>query len=408
MAASTTATSAQHLPIQSQVASRLVGPEVTAILLPIDVYLWACWYASVYVADFSRKRGIAMVGTFRFVQGVCGVSAATLTVAALASCGQQDGTEAGGSGCDFFKGKTVELVVPFETGGGFDLYGRLLADHLAEPLGADNVIVQNEPGAGGLLGTNKTWSAKPDGLRIQLMSTSGMIASELGGADGVQFKTADFSWIGRLTDEPDVVMSGSKGGINNPDDLRSKPVKIGSSGVGDIDYIEATLLTRGLGLNSEIVTGFNGAPEVITSMARGEVDLFAASLTRADVAIKAGDVKPLWVFSDEAEKSLPNVPPLSEAVTESFRPVVEAHNEVLQAGRALAAPPGMDDSRLTCLRDAFDKTVANEDFLSNADQLGIRGPISPLSGDKTDELITHVVEDSPKEYVDILTQSYHS
>ena len=338
---------------------------------------------------------------------ICGLSAVVVTVA-VASCAQQGGGEAEGGGCEFFSSKTVELVVPFETGGGFDLYGRLVADHLAAPLGADNVIVQNEPGAGGLLGTNKTWSASPDGLRIQLMSTSGMIAAELGGADGVQFKAADFSWIGRLTDEPDVVMGKSEGGISDAAQLRAKPVKIGSSGVGDIDYVEATLLERGFNLNgAEIVTGFAGAPEVIASMARGEVDVFSASQTRADVAIKAGDVKPLWIFSDEPVEGFAGVQPLGDAVDSSFRPVIEAHNSVLRAGRALAGPPEMDESRLTCLRDAFDKAVAGADFAKEAEQLGIAGPIAPLRGAETDELITQAIDHSPKGYVEVLTASYH-
>jgi tripartite-type tricarboxylate transporter receptor subunit TctC len=241
-----------------------------------------------------------------------------------------------------------------------------------------------------------------------LMSTSGMIASELGGADGVQFKTADFSWIGRVTDEPDVVLGTPKKGFTNAQDLRAAPVKIGSSGIGDIDYVEATILQRAFDLDGEIVTGFDGAPEVIASMARGEVDLFSASQTRSDDAVKAGDVKALWVFSDETVEAMPGVQPLGSAVDESFRPVVEAHNATLRAGRAIAGPPGMDEARLTCLRDAFDKAVADESFLSDANELGVAEPIEPLDGAQTDELITQVVENSPKEYVDVLTASYNS
>ncbi|MGV9796522.1 Bug family tripartite tricarboxylate transporter substrate binding protein [Mycobacterium sp. NPDC003449] len=348
-----------------------------------------------------------MVTRSGLTQEICALSAIAGAVAALSACGQQGQSGADGNGCEFFEGKNVELVVPFETGGGFDLYGRLVANHLAEPLGAGSVIVQNEPGAGGLLGTNKTWSAKPDGLRVQLMSTSGMIAAELGGADGVQFKSADFSWIGRLTDEPDVVMGKREGGVADAAGLQARPVKIGSSGVGDIDYVEATLLQRGFNLDgAEIVTGFDGAPEVIASIARGEVDVFSASQTRADIAIKAGDVKPLWVFSDEPTPALAGVQPLGDAVDGSFKPVIEAHNTVLRAGRALAGPPDMDEARLTCLRDAFDTAVATDSFLAEAKNLGVDGPLSPLDGAKTDELITQAVDNSPKEYVDVLTASY--
>jgi tripartite-type tricarboxylate transporter receptor subunit TctC len=328
---------------------------------------------------------------------------------AMSGCNQAN-DDASGQPCNFFKGKNVNLVVPFDTGGGFDLYGRLVAKHLATPLGAKNVVVLNEPGAGGLLGTNRTWSAPPDGLRIQLMSSSGMITAELGQAEGVQFKSADFSWIGRITNEPDVVMSDPKGDITDVKNLKDAPqVRIGSSGIGDIDYVEANLLQRVFGLNnSKIITGFNGAPEVVAAVARGEVDLFTASETRADIAATAGDVRPVWVFSDKAVDSMPNAVPIGDVVDAASKSVIDAQNTVLATGRALAAPPKMDPARLGCLRDAFIAAASSDDFKAESQQLKLDGPIDPLDGAATAKLVTQVVAHSPQEYVDIVKSSYAS
>jgi tripartite-type tricarboxylate transporter receptor subunit TctC len=337
-----------------------------------------------------------------------GLAALALGTAALSGCNQAS-NNAAGRPCDFFKGKNVNLVVPFDTGGGFDLYGRLVAKHLADPLGAKNVVVLNEPGAGGLLGTNRTWSAPPDGLRIQLMSSSGMITAELGGAEGVQFKSADFSWIGRITNEPDVVMSDPKGDITDVKNLKAAgQVRIGSSGIGDIDYVEANLLKRVFDLDSKIITGFNGAPEVVAAVARGEVDLFTASQTRAEIAAKAGDVRPVWVFSDKGLDAIPAATPIGDVVAPESKPVIEAQNTVLATGRALAAPPKMDLGRLGCLRDAFNAATSSADFKAEAKDLKLDGPIDPLDGEATAKLVAQVIDHSPQEYVDIVKASYAS
>lgn len=310
--------------------------------------------------------------------------------------------------CDFFKGKTVELVVPFEPGGGFDIYGRMVAKFMGDELGAAHMIVRNQPGAGGLLATNQTWKAKPDGLRIQLMSISGMMTAEVGGAEGVGFKSGEFSWIGRVTGEPDIIATSPEGGVDSVEALKKisseRKVRIGSSGVGDIDYVEAELLKIIFNLNSDIITGFSGAPEVYTSLARGELDLFASSLSGAVVAVKAASGKPLWVFGTEKTDVMPDVTPLSEVVDPKFLPLVEAHSNVIAAGRAIAAPPGVDEARLTCLRDAFDRTMTGDGLKEESKKLN--RPVQPLSGAEMDKMITSVTEGAPQVYVDLLKQTY--
>lgn len=167
--------------------------------------------------------------------------AALATVAATQVAAQD-------SACDFFKGKTVELSVPFEAGGGFDIYARMVAKFMAGELGAAHMIVRNEPGAGGLLGTNQTWEAEPDGLRIQLAFTGGMITAELGGAAGVGFRSNEFSWIGRITGEPDVIVKAPESALRDADDLKElsaeRKIRIGSTGVGAGNYIEARLIAE--------------------------------------------------------------------------------------------------------------------------------------------------------------------
>lgn len=333
-----------------------------------------------------------------------------LLAAPLAALAAMTATEVSAqeNACDFFKNKTVELSVPFEAGGGFDVYARMVAKFMGDQLGAAHMIVRNEPGAGGLLGTNQTWKAEPDGLRIQLAFTGGMVTAELGGAAGVGFKSNEFSWIGRITGEPDVIVKAPESTLANADDLKKlageRKVRIGSTGVGAGNYIEARLIAKVFGLDADIITGFSGAPEVYTSMARNELDLFTASLSGVQVAKKAGTADYLFVFSDKGIPELPDVKPLSDVVDQQYLPLVKAHSDVIAGGRALAAPPGMAPDRLQCLRDAFDRTMASDRLKAESRQLN--RPVEPLSGEEVAALIAGVTKNPLPEYMELLKSSF--
>ncbi|MFK8252301.1 Bug family tripartite tricarboxylate transporter substrate binding protein [Ancylobacter terrae] len=325
-----------------------------------------------------------------------------LAVSALAS------GAARAENCDFYKGKTVEMIVPFSAGGGFDTYGRLVAKYMGPELGAANMIVRNQPGAGGLLATNQTAKSKPDGLKIQLMSVSGMITGELGGADGVNFKSGDFSWIGRISGEPDVIATSPASPINTIADVKKiageRKIRIGSSGIGDIDYIEAGLLAKMLGVETDVVTGFSGAPEVYASLGRNEVDFFSSSLSAGEAAEKAATARILWTFDTEPVPGKPQIKPLSEIVDAKFIPLIKAQAAVVAAGRAVAGPPNLPADRLKCLRDAFDRALASPALLEESKK--INRPVAPLNGQQITDLVRGVTNDAPKEYLEILHKSY--
>jgi tripartite-type tricarboxylate transporter receptor subunit TctC len=309
--------------------------------------------------------------------------------------------------CDFFKNKTVELVVPFSPGGGFDVYARLVAKFMGSELGAANMIVRNQPGAGGMLGTNQTWMAKPDGLTIQMMPVSGMIASELAGADGVAFKSGEFSWIGRVSGEPDVVAASFAGKVRTVDDLKAigkeRKLRMGATGVGDVDFIEGWLLGLAFETEADVITGFSGSGEVYASLGRGEIDLYSSSLSAAASAEKAETARILWVFGD-AIPERPDVKPLSQVIDAKFLPLIKAQADIVAAGRALAGPPKMPEDRLKCLRDAFDKTLASEPLL--AESKLVKRPVAPLNGQAVTALVRGVTEGSPPELVELLRKSY--
>lgn len=354
------------------------------------------------MAKYLNRKGTAFVrGTsYRYLAAAC--SAAALSVTASAAAAQTD--------CSFFSGQTVELVVPFNPGGGFDLYGRMVAAHMGPKLGAESMIVRNQPGAGGLLATNQIWNAPADGLLIQVMNASGMIASELGGAPGVAYESAGFSWIGRITEEPDVVTVGFDSEIDSIEALQAlsaeRPVRIGSTGLGDDDYISAQIMTMIFDLNSEIIVGFSGAPEVYASLARGEIDIFSSSYGSASRAQTSESAKILWLFEAEPDEDFPDYPAIGEFLEGDNLALVKASADVGFGSRALAGPPGMSADRLQCLRDAFDATMTDPAFL--ADAIARNLPVGPYSGEGLAEVIAGLMENPPAAYIEILRESYQN
>ncbi|MDQ2705311.1 MAG: tripartite tricarboxylate transporter substrate-binding protein, partial [Pseudomonadota bacterium] len=285
---------------------------------------------------------------------------------------------------------------------------RMVAKYLAPELGAANVIVLNQPGAGGLLAANRMFQAKPDGLQIQLMNASGMLTAELGGAEGVNFKSGEFSWIGRVSGEPDVIAVGPNSDIKTVDDLKAKSaagqVRIGSSGVGDVDYIEAQILTKIFGLNSNIITGFSSAPEVYASLGRGELDVFTSSLSAGQQAKIAELATLKWLMTTEADPDVPDIEPIAAHIDAQYLPLVKAHTALVASGRALAAPPKMDEATLKCLRDSFDRTVKNPALLEEAEKLG--RPVDAIDGAEMQEIMSTLTSNPPAEYVELLKASY--
>src|SRR5262245_49623887 len=118
-------------------------------------------------------------------------------------------------------GETIELIVPFAPGGGYDAYARQLAPKLGEELQA-TVIVVNKPGAGGVLATNEIWKADPDGTTIALFNTPGHLGSALAQSPGVRYDAEAFSYIGRLSSEPDVVLTAKDSAYHSWNDVEKK------------------------------------------------------------------------------------------------------------------------------------------------------------------------------------------
>src|SRR5680860_516205 len=304
-------------------------------------------------------------------------------------------TEAEGTaGPSVFEGETIEFVVPYEPGGGYDQYARLAAPFLADCLGAD-VVVLNEPGAGGLLATNQTSVAEPDGLRVQILNTIGAAGAQIAAAEGVQFDLTELSWLARVAGEPNVLSVGASSGYEDLQDLidSPEPVRFVATGPGSSEYIGATVLSEVYGIDSEIITGDAGA--------------LVLSLDSSLPSIESGDLLPLALVAPEGTENdaVPGVPTVYEyeAVDETQQGVLDAYVALVETARSVAGPPGIPEEQLTALREGFTCALTNEEFVALAEEAG--RPVSPLTGEEIDEVVSNAM-DSPEAFQELVRQSF--
>lgn len=311
---------------------------------------------------------------------------------AMAGCGQKQPEPQGGAGnadADFFKGKTITIVVPHGAGGGYDTYARMIAPYLQKYLGASAVVIDNATGAGGLIGRNKIYTSKADGLTLGLTTITGSLFAEWAEIEGVKYRVADFSWLGRIYTEPHVLVVSAKSKLRSLDDvLKAKKINVGFSGVGSDDYYVAIMAGKALGYQVVPVTGFEGSHEADLACVKGEVDAVQTTYSSIRSLIESKDVIPVMVFSKKRLPELPDVPTVLEKASGDAQKLMEAVIDVFELDRVMFAPPGMPEGKLTVLREALDKVMEDPEFKQETEKN--KRPVVYLKGEEVENLINNI------------------
>jgi tripartite-type tricarboxylate transporter receptor subunit TctC len=293
------------------------------------------------------------------------------------------------SNLDFFRGKTVTIIVPHGPGG-MDTYARAIAPFLQKYLPGSKVEVQNVPEGGGITGRNQIYAAAPDGLTLGLTTNAGALLAEWAEQPGVQYKTADFSYIGRINAEAHIMVVSPRTGFTTLDDIvHAGKISMGFSGVGSDDYYVALITARLLQYQVEARTDFSGINGASLACVKGEVDaiLFSESSVRSQ--IEAQTVVPIVSFSNTPSPNLPNVPTIFDVIPADKREMMRALVQIYALERVLIAPPNMSMHRLQTLREALDKVMADPDFQEN--MVKINRPINYLTGAETTQLLENIL-----------------
>jgi len=290
---------------------------------------------------------------------------------------------------DFFRGKTVTIIVPHGEGG-MDTYARMIAPYLQKYLPGSKVEVQNVPEGGGITGRNQIYAAQPDGLTLGFTTGAGALLAEWAGQSGVQYKTAEFSYIGRINVEAHIMVVSPKTGFTNLNDIiRAKKISMGFAGVGSDDYYVALIAARLLGYQAEARTEFVGINDASLACVRGDVDAILFSDSSVHSQIEAQTVIPVVSFSEARSSDHPNVPTIYEVIPEDRRALMQTLIQIYALERTMIAPPNMPASRLKTLRDALDKVMAEPEFQENMAK--IKRPVNYLTGAETDKLLKNIM-----------------
>lgn len=302
---------------------------------------------------------------------------------------------------DFYRGKTVDLMVGFSPGGGYDVYARLVGRHIGKHIpGNPNVVVKNMEGAGSTRLANWLYAVAPkDGTAIGSFAR-GVPLDPLFGNPGPQFKdAAAFSYIGSANDEVSVCGSNKSAGIDDFSQLTSKELVVGSFGAGTESEQHVKLLNAVLGTKIKLVKGYPGGNDVNLAMDRNEVQgrcgwswtgIRAQYMDR----VRNGSLVILVQNSLAKHPDLPNVPLIMDlAQTEDQKKMLRLVLGPQKMGRPLMGPPGIPPDRLEALRRAFDATMTDPDFLKEAERSQLE--ISPIKGEEMEKMIVDAYKTPP-------------
>ncbi len=293
---------------------------------------------------------------------------------------------------DFYRGKTVNVLIGVGVGGEYDIQARLVARHIGKHIpGNPTVVSQNMTGAGGLRMTNYLYGvAAKDGTYIGMIANA-FPALQTAGIQGVQFDAAKLQWIGTIAPVVETIATWHSTGVKSIEDVRKRETVIGASARGAITFFYPALMNELLGTKFKIVTGYTGGNQINLAMERGEVE--ARNNTWSSwKATKAAWLKDKLITV--IAQAGPKAPDLDAPSVEGMarnpedRQLIELVMSGTQLGRPLAtnaAPP----ERVAALRAAFAATMKDPEFLAEAQKLNFE--VDPVQGEAMQRIVEKVL-----------------
>jgi tripartite-type tricarboxylate transporter receptor subunit TctC len=294
----------------------------------------------------------------------------------------------------FYKDRTVRILVGASPGGIFDAYSRILARHLSRHIaGNPTFVVENVPGAGGLIVANRMYKAvKPDGLTIGHFN-GGLVLGQVVGSPGIEFDAPKFQWIGVPTRVYTACVFTKASGITSIQRWMSAPkrVKLGATGPGSNMHDVPKVLASALQLPFQLVAGYKGAAEIKLAAEAGELDGVCWGWDTTSVvwgkAVEMGEIVPVLQAAPRALPGLTSVPLAIDLAKDSdSRRLVEVgiHDQgaiVL----SYALPPGTPKESVQIMRQAFVNVLNDPGFLAEAKKAKLT--IDPVSGEELEKIM---------------------
>jgi tripartite-type tricarboxylate transporter receptor subunit TctC len=306
------------------------------------------------------------------------------------------------SAADFYKGKTLTMVVSTSAGGGYDTMARAIARHLGKHLpGEPTIVVRNMPGAGGITAMNWLYNtAEKDGTVLGLVSNNTPL-DPLFGTKEARYDSTKFNWLGTPSFEVAMVLLWHTVPVRTVEDLRAKETHVGASGAVSTPAFYARLLNATLGTKMKLITGYPGQNDAFLAMERGELDgypsVFYSALTSTRPNwLPSGQARAIVQYGPERLAQLPDVPFAPDLVTrEDDKLLMQAAFAPLALGRPLLMPPGVPADRVAAMRQALTGTFADAAFKADAEKIGLIVN-AQRSGDQLQQVIEKAYAAPPR------------
>jgi tripartite-type tricarboxylate transporter receptor subunit TctC len=311
---------------------------------------------------------------------------------------------------NFFKGRTVTIVIGLSPGGGNDLYARILGRHLVRHLpGTPSFVASNMPGAGGMVAANYLFNVAPKDGTVLAAPQRGVPFEPLtmGRESKAKFDPLKFNWIGSTNSDRIIEVAWHTTGIKTYSDLYDKELIVAGSGVGTESVVLPYLIGNIAGFKFRVIAGYPGSPEMDLAMERGEVGGRTISWTAFKSArmdwLTQGKVSILYQVAPEKIPELPDVPLATTfAKNDLDRQALELETMAFAFGRPYAAPPDTPKPRVSQLRTAFETAVNDSGFKSEVEKAGL--DLSPITGERMEDILRQAYA-APNDVVQRMVQA---
>lgn len=301
---------------------------------------------------------------------------------------------------NFYQSKQINIHIGFAPGGGYDLYGRLVARHIERYIpGRPQAVPRNMPGAGGLAVVNYLYHVAPkDGTALGVPS-DGLVLEQMLDGKGVDYDASKLNWIGRVASVNSVFFTWHSSGITNFEDARKRETAVGIAGAGITVYMSKAL-KKLAGAQFKLISGFRGSREVLLAIERGEVDggYTLWSSLKNDDWLRANKINIIFFGADKRLPDRPDVPIAAElGATKEGQQILQLLSAgEARIGRAIFTGPGVPEERVSALRQAFAQVMRDDSFKVDIQKAQL--DFDPLRGEELQRIVAELLA-SPKELV---------
>jgi tripartite-type tricarboxylate transporter receptor subunit TctC len=294
---------------------------------------------------------------------------------------------------DFYRGKTLTIMVGFSPGGGFDINARVLARHIGRHIpGNPSVVVQNMPGAGSLTAVHYLDVTAPkDGTAIDIFNFGNIGESRLN-PNKVKVDFRKYNWIGSISQDLTVCYVWHTFGVKTLAELKAKPkVHMGLTGVGTSSDTNQRILKNIFGVHIQQIPGYPGSAEQRIAIERGELDGDCGAWSSIPQEwVEGHKIVPVIRSAPVVAPDMPAGVPYSIEIapSERDRQILRVLLASAQVGRPFIASQAVPAERIRILRDAFNATMKDPQFIAEAQKL--RLPISPKTGEEALKIVEEI------------------